>query len=373
MDLTLSDDQKLIQETARDFLEAACTPAHVRAMERDPRGYSPELWREMAELGWMGAAFPESHGGSGYGFLDLCLLIEEQGRVRLPSPFVSTVVLCGLAVERFGSEEQRSRLLGAVAAGERILAWAETDPAGGAWGEPATAKADDGGYVLAGTKLFVPYAHSADELLVAAATGGGDDGEVALLLVDAGDPGLSAERLGTVDSGHGCAVTFRDVQVPEESVLVRPGEGAAAVAAIHRWGAAATCAEMVGGARRVLEMSVEYAKQREQFGRPIGTFQAVQHHCADMAVDVEGSRFIAYEAIWRLQERLEADEEVSAAKAWVSDAYQRVCQRGHQVHGALGFTEEHDLQLYSRHARAAALAFGDGDHHRELVARHLGL
>lgn len=376
MDLTLSEDQKLIQETARELLEGACPPDHVRAMEDDPRGYSTELWGEMAELGWMGTAFPEEHGGSGYGFFDLCLLIEEQGRVRLPSPFLSTVVLCGLAIERFGSEEQKAEHLAAIAAGERILAWAETDPVAAEWGEPASATADGDGYVLDGTKLFVPYARAADHLLVAARVGGGGDEEttdVVLILVDAGADGVSSERLGTIDSGHDCRVSFREVAVPAEAVLVLPGEGADAVRAVRERGAAATCAAMLGGAQKVLDMSLEYAAQREQFGRPIGTFQAVQHHCADMAVDVAGSRFITYEAVWRLGEGLEAAEEVSAAKAWVSDAYQRVCQRGHQIHGAIGFTEEHELQLYSRHAKAAEQAFGDADHHRELVARRLGL
>lgn len=373
MDLTLSEDQKLIQETARDFLEGACPSDHVREMEGDPRGYSPELWREMAELGWMGAAFPEEHGGSGYGFLDLCLLIEEQGRVRLPSPFLSTVVLCGLAVERFGSDEQKAEHLPAIAAGERVLAWAETDPVTAEWGEPATAAADGDGFVLDGVKLFVPYAGAADHLLVAARTGGGSDEERVLLLVDAGADGVTSERLGTIDSGHACRVTFQEVAVPGGSVLVPPTEGADAVRTIRQWGAVATSAEMLGGAQKVLEMSLEYARQREQFGRPIGTFQAVQHHCADMAVDVAGSRFITYEAAWRLGEDLDAAEVVSAAKAWVSDAYQRVCQRGHQIHGAIGFTEEETLQLYTRHAKAAEQAFGDGDHHRERVARQLGL
>ncbi len=161
--------------------------------------------------------------------------------------------------------------------------------------------------------------------------------------------------------------------MPEERLLGRSDPATDILQAIQEWGAAAKCAEMVGGAQRVLEMSVAYAQDRVQFGRPIGTFQAVQHHCANMAVDVDGSRFIAYEAIWRLSEGLHAATEVAMAKAWVSDAYQRVCSLGHQIHGAIGFTKEHDMQLYFRHAKASELAFGDGDYHREQVAQKLGL
>jgi alkylation response protein AidB-like acyl-CoA dehydrogenase len=164
------------------------------------------------------------------------------------------------------------------------------------------------------------------------------------------------------------------VRVPAADVLGgEPGGGATVVATVAAFGAAATCAEMVGGAQQVLDMTVRYAKDREQFDSPVGSFQAVQHHCADMGVDVLSSRLIAFEAIWRLSEGLDATEEVSMAKAWVSEAYRRVCALGHQVHGAIGFTREHDLHRYLRHAVATELAFGDGDHHWDRVADHLGL
>ncbi|MGH2600794.1 MAG: acyl-CoA dehydrogenase family protein, partial [Dehalococcoidia bacterium] len=177
----------------------------------------------------------------------------------------------------------------------------------------------------------------------------------------------------TVGAERMCRLEFAGVTVPDDRVLGEVGSGQPVVEAIERYGAAATCAEMVGGAQGVLDRSVEYATQREQFGKPIGAFQAVQHHCANMAIDVLGSRFLAYEAIWRLSAGQEAATEVSAAKAWVSEAYQRVCALGHQVHGAIGFTAEHDLHAYFRHAISSALAFGDGDFHTELLARKLGL
>jgi alkylation response protein AidB-like acyl-CoA dehydrogenase len=374
MDLTLTEDQQLIQQAAREFFQSECPMGLVREMAKDPRGYSQELWKQMAELGYMGLSFPEEYGGMGCNFLDLCVLIEELGRFRVPGPFLCGVVLCGLPIARFGSEEQKSQYLAGIADGQRVMSYAETE-SGASWASSRiqlAAVASDDGYVLDGEKLFVPYAHAADTLLVAVRTQGTDQQGITLLLVDSKTPGITYEPLDTIDHDHQQKVTFRNVTVPARSVLGQVGEGDRIVAAIHQWGVAAKCAEMVGGAERVLELSVDYAKTRTQFDRPIGSFQAVQHHCANMAVDVASSRFIAYEAIWRLSEGLDASKEVSMAKAWVSDAYQRVCAAGHQIHGAIGFTEEHDMHLYFRHARASELAFGDGDYHREQLCQQLG-
>lgn len=373
MDLRLSEEQEFIRSAARDFLDKECTTAHVRAMETDSRGYLPELWKKMAGLGWMGLPFPEELGGMGSGFLDLCVLIEEHGRARLPGPFFSTLVLGGLPIARFGTESQHSDYLPAIAAGDRIVAYAQAEP-GAAWGGSrielsATPDGDDH-FVLEGVKTYVPYASVASDILVVARTSG--EG-LTLFLVDADSPGLECEPLETIGADHQHRVTFQGVRVAKRNALGGVDRGAAVMDMIDQWGAAAKCAEMVGGARRVLDMTLQYAHEREQFGQPIGAFQAVQHHCANMAVDVIGSRLIAYEAIWRLDEGLDAVEEVAMAKAWTSDAYQRVCTLGHQVHGAIGFTKEYDLQLFTRHAKAAELAFGDGDYHRERLAQHLRL
>lgn len=373
MDLNLTEDQQLIRSAARAFLEEQCPSTHVRAMETDAKGYSPERWKGMAELGWMGLAFPESLGGVGSGFLELCLLVEEHGRFRMPGPFFSTVVLCGMAIARFGSMKQKQEFVPAIAAGDRILTYAESE-ANANWDAPGiemTARAEGPDYILEGTKRFVSYAAVADTFLVVARTGSRGEKGIALFLVDAASPGIACGPLRTIATDHQYQLTFQGVRVPKTRVLGKVGKGWPMVEAIRQWGAAAKCAEMVGGAERVLEMTLEYAKIREQFGRPIGSFQAVQHHCANMAVDVLGARFIAYEAIWRLSEGLEAAAEVSMAKAWVSDAYQRVCNLAHQVHGAIGFTKEHDLQLYSRSAKAAELSFGDADYHREQVAQYV--
>jgi alkylation response protein AidB-like acyl-CoA dehydrogenase len=236
-----------------------------------------------------------------------------------------------------------------------------------------TATATPHGYRLDGTALFVPWGHVASDLLVVAWPEGSRQDDLLALLVDARSPGITATPVETVGLERRCRVEFERVPVPAAWVLGEPGAGRRVVEAVAAHGAAATCAAMVGGAQQVLDMTVAYAAQREQFGRPIGSFQAVQHGCADMAVDVLTSRLITYEAVWRLSEGLEASEDVSVAKAWVSDAYQRVTARGHQIHGAIGFTKEHDLHLFFRHSRMSELAFGDGAYHREVIARKLRL
>ncbi len=377
MDLGLSEEQELLKNSARDFLEKECTEEHVRAMEEDDKGYSPELWKKMANLGWLGLALPEAHGGTGNSFLDLCVLIEEQGRALLPGPFFSTVVLGALPIAKFGTDAQKKTHLPKIADGNEIVVYCQTEPSA-TWeasGVELAAKHQGDHYVLNGAKLFISYAHIADTLLVVARTSKGAKAEdgITLFLVDAKSPGIKYEGLKTIASDHQSEITFKDVKVPTANVLGHADKGWSIVHQISLWGAAGKCAEMVGGAQKVLEMSVDYAKQRVQFGRPIGSFQAIQHHCANMVTDVDGARYIAYEAIWRLSESLDADKEVSMAKAWVSDAYRRVCALGHQIHGGIGFTKEHDMQLYFRRAKAAELAFGDGDFHRELVAQKLGI
>ncbi len=376
MDLGLSEEQQMIQTSARDFLEKESSKEVVREMEEDDKGYPPDLWKKMADLGWMGLVFPEKYGGSEFKFLDLAVLLEEMGRNLTPSPFFNTVVLCGMPILEFGSEAQKDAHLGKIASGDEIWIYAQTEPSA-TWeasGVELVANKSGDSFTLNGTKLFISYGGVADYLLVVARTkdGTSEDG-ITLFLVDAKSSGISYEPLKTIASDHQVEITFKNVQVSAADVLGSENGGWAIVDKIAEWGAAGKCAEMVGGAQQVLEMSVEYAKQRVQFGRPIGSFQAIQHHCANMVTDVDGSRYIAYEAIWRVSEGMDASKEVSMAKAWVSDAYRRVCALGHQIHGGIGFTKEHDMQLYFRRAKAAELAFGDGDYHRELVAQHLGI
>jgi alkylation response protein AidB-like acyl-CoA dehydrogenase len=375
MDLTLTEDQRLIQGAAAELLEERAATCGVKALEDDPVGWSAGLWKQLVELGWPGLALPEDSGGLGAGFLEVCLLIEQMGRFQVPSPLLSTVACCALPIARFGTAEQRAEWLGAIGRG-RVMAYARGAPRGrwGAAGADVVATATDDGYVLDGTAMFVPYARGAEALLTVARGPSGPAGP-AVFLVDAAAPGIACEPLAAVGTDRLYRVGFERVAVPAGRVLGGrwTPAGRSMIETINAYGAAATCAEMVGGAQRVLDMTVEYAGAREQFGRPVGGFQAVQHHCANMAMDVLTARFIAYEAIWRLAEGQDAALEVSMAKAWVSEAYQRVCAAGHQVHGAIGFTREHDLQVYSRHATATELSFGDGDFHWAAIADRLDL
>jgi alkylation response protein AidB-like acyl-CoA dehydrogenase len=374
MDLGLNEAQQMLKNSAREFLDAECPDTVVREMELDERGYTPELWGKLAEQGWLGLIFPERYGGVGLTFLDLSILLEEMGRAMLPGPFFSTVVLGGMAIMDAGSEEQKQEYLPRIAEGQIIVTLALTEPSArwDAAGVQLTATPSGDGYVLNGTKLFVPNAHVSDYLVVAARTGTATE-DVTLFIVPRETNGVTQTLLQTIASDRQSEIVFDDARLPGSAVLGEVNAGWATAARVLDWGAIGKCAEMSGGGQQVLDITVDYVKQRTQFGRPIGSFQAIQHHCANMATDVEGSRYITYQAAWRLSEGLPAKREVAMAKAWVSDAYRRVCALGHQSHGAIGFTKEHNMQLFSRRAKAAELAFGDSDHHLNAVAQAIGL
>jgi alkylation response protein AidB-like acyl-CoA dehydrogenase len=325
----------------------------------------------------MGLALPEEYDGMGMSFLDLSVLLEEMGRACLPGPFFSTVVLGGFAIIEAGNEEQKKDLLPKIAAGEVILAMALTEPSASYDPASVTVQAvpDKDDYVISGTKLFVENAHIADYMVCVTRTKDGSSAEdgITMFLVDGKSPGISTTVLKTIAGDKQCEVIFDNVRVPKKNILGELDKGWPVIAKMLEMAAVAKCAEMVGGAQAALDMSVAYAKERIQFGRPIGSFQAIQHHCANMVTDVDGSRFITYQAAWKVSEGLPATMEVSMAKAWVSEAYRRVTQLGHQIHGGIGFCMDHDMPLYFKEAKAAESTFGNADWHREIVAQQLGL
>ena len=374
MDLGLTETQQLLRNTAKEFLETECPSSYVREMEQDERGYTPEMWQKVADQGWLGLAFPEEYGGAGLDFVDLAILLEEMGRYMLPGPFFSTVVMSGLAILEGGSEAQKKEYLSRIAEGQITVTLALTE-SNGRWdagGVEATAERDGGGWVLNGVKLFTPYAHVSDYILVVARTGPGAE-DVSMFMTPRAADGISQTVLMTIASDRQSEVVLENVRVPASALIGEVNGAWPVMEKVKAYGAVGKCAELSGATQQVLDMTVEYAKQRLQFGRPIGSFQAIQHHCANMAIDVEGSKYITYQAAWALADGLDAPREVSLAKAWVSDASKRVCATGHQCHGAIGFTKEHDMQLFSRRAKAAELMFGDGDYHREVVADMIGL
>jgi len=377
VDFGFNEIQEMIRNDARRFLKDKCPKSYVRQMENDERGFAPELWKEMAELGWMGLVLPEKYGGQEMTFMELAMLLEEMGRACLPGPYFSTVILGSLPILEAGTEEQRQEFLPKIASGEILMTLALTEPSGryDPAGVEVKASADGDNYVIEGTKLFVLDAHVADDIICVARTQDNADKSqgISLFIVDVKSPGVSCRLLKSIASDRQCEVVFDKVFVPKENLLGELNQGWNLVERILVQAAASKCAEMLGGSQQVLEMTVAYAKERVQFGRPIGSFQAVQHHCANMATDVESSRFITYQACWMLGQNMPCDKQVYMAKAWVSDAYQRVVALGQQLHGAIGFTQDHEMQLYYRRAKAGEVFFGNGEFHREKVAQALAI
>ena len=375
MDLGLTEEQEILKNTARDFLEKEAPEAYVRQMEEDERGYSPEVWKKMADQGWQGIIIPEEYGGVGFGFLDLIVLLEEFGRALVPGPFIPTMV-AATAILEGGSEEQKQQWLPRIASGDVIATLAFTEPSARFDAEGVELRAEKSGenYTLNGTKLFVPDAHVADLMVVVARTGGQGEQGISLFLVDAKAPGITTEVLKTIASDKRCEVRFENVSVPAANLLGGEGQGWPLMQRIILKATSMEAAYLVGLAQMDFEISVNYAKERVQFGRPIGSFQAIQHKAADMVTDVDGARFIMYRAAWAVAENEpDAEMQVSMAKAWVSDATRRVVAHGQQIHGGIGFTKDYKIQLYFRRQKRGELMWGDGDFHREKVAEMLSL
>ena len=369
-----TEEQEMLRKTARDFLTDKCSKKFVKQMEESDTGYSVELWREMAELGWMGLAFPGKYGGGDMTFLDLAVLLEEMGRACLPGPFFSQVVLAGLPILDIGSEDQKQKHLPELIRGEKIFTLALAEPGyhdDDVAAVTMEAMPNDGSYIVSGTKVFVPDANVADYLLCVARTN--PEGGITVFLVDAKGPGIKSTLLKTIAGDKLCEVVFDRTLMPKANVLGQVNQRWSAVQRIIERAAVGKCCEMVGNIQRVLEITVDYAKERKQFGHPIGSFQVIQHYCADMATDVDAARFSTYQAAWMLSEGLPCAREVAIAKAWIGQASQRIFALAHQIHGAIGVTIEHDLHYYTRRAKAADLAFGDADFYKEVVAKQMGL
>ena len=378
MDLDFTEEQDMLRNSARDFLTTECDKAKVREIEESEEGYSAEIWRKMAELGWQALMIPEEYDGMGMGLMDLVVVFEEIGRNILPSPFLATVALGTPPLVQAGSEEQKKEVLPRIASGEAIVTMALTEPSAGYSADCVELKAEDKGdsFVLSGTKLFVEFASAADYMVVVARTGSGGDPEdgITLLLVDSKSPGIKIEPFATTGNDRQCEVVFENVAVPRSNVIGEVNKGWPVVLGTLQIATVAKCAEMIGGMQATLDMSVAYAKERVQYGRPIGSFQAMQHMLADMFIRTDMSKNIVYEAAWMVAEGLEqAGTKLSTAKAWCNEAYKKVTEDGVHVHGAIGTSRDHDMGLFYRRSKAADPTFGNTEDHREVVARSLGL
>ena len=378
MDIGFSAEQQMLRDTARKFLDAACTTKFVRERMATPEAVTPEFWSQIAEQGWLGINFAEDDGGSGLGLVDLVVLMEEMGRAVMPGPYFATALLGGAAIREAGTVAQRREYLPQIAEGrlKATLAAIEPNARWDASGIMMNAQPMRGGFSLSGTKLFVPDAHLAEIIVVAARTRDGstlEDG-VSLFLVPKDATGLSIAPMPSIDETRKlCEVRFDNIAVPQTALLGELHEGWPALARVYDAAAVALAAEICGGAQRILEMTVDYAKLREAFGKPIGSYQGVKHRCADMLVEVENAKSLTYYAAWAIDEKQQdAPLAVSMAKAYASDASRKVSNAGIQLHGGIGMTWEHDLHLYMKRAKASEVAFGDATWHRERVAALMG-
>jgi alkylation response protein AidB-like acyl-CoA dehydrogenase len=352
MEFDLDADQRALRDAARVFLEREAPVSYARAMMDEPRGYRGDVWGKMADLGWMALPFPEDAGGVGQGFVSLAILLSEMGRVVLPGPYFSTVTLAGHAILEAGTEAQRKDLLPAICTGELVAAFADATQT------VAVGRAGSGS-TLDGEARYVLAGATAESLVVAASAASGPG----LFLTNGG----SATPVDVLDATRKVAhVRFEGA--PAERLGDGEGGGGALQRVLDR-ACVGLAAEMLGGAERVLELSVEYAKQRVQFDRPIGSFQAVKHRAADMHLDVESLRNAVYYAAWAIErDHPDASLAASMAKAYASDAFRRVAASGIQIHGGIGFTWEHDMHLYFKRAKASEVAFGSADFHRDRMA-----
>jgi alkylation response protein AidB-like acyl-CoA dehydrogenase len=376
VDFGFNEEQEMLRQSARALLEKECSSAVVRRLMADERGFDAALWKQMAELGWLGLVIPEAYGGGGLSYVDLVLVMEEMGRVVLPSPFIWTVMFAE-AITRAGTDNQKSALLPKISSGDLIATVAYLEPSAvwSAEGVAMTARRDGAGYVLDGIKLFVNDGHIANRILVAARTGDTGNRGITLFALEADRPGIAVTRLTTMDQTRKLAeIRFTAVKVDASDVVGEVGDGWKVMSEVIDRGKVMLAGEMMGGAQKVLELTVDYAKVRVQFGRPIGSFQAVQHKCADMMIDVEGAKSAAYYASWAVSNQVaEAPLAAALAKAAASDAFRRVSAAGIQLHGGIGFTWDHDMHLYFKRAKSSEFTFGDANWNRELVAQGINL
>jgi alkylation response protein AidB-like acyl-CoA dehydrogenase len=371
VNFAFSEEQEELRRTVRSFLEQKSPESEVRRLMETTEGYDPAVWEQMgSQLGLQGLHIPEEFGGSGYTYVELIVVLEEMGRALLTAPYFSTVVLAANALIHSGDDAAKKELLPGIASGETIATLAFTEE-NGRWDEAGitmTATKDGDGYALDGTKMFVLDGHTASVILVAART----DAGVSLFSVAGDASGLTRTPLSTMDQTRKQArLEFSGTPA---KLIGTEGEGWSTLERVLDLAAVGLAAEQVGGAQYCLEMAVQYAKDRVQFGRPIGSFQAIKHKCADMLLEVESAKSAAYYAGWCAAElNDELPSVASLAKAYCSEAYFHVTAENIQIHGGIGFTWEHPAHLYFKRAKSSELLLGDPTYHRELLAQRIGI
>jgi len=363
MNLDFTSEQDMLRDSAAKFLANEFNYERLREIEDSETGYCPELWGKMAELGWLGLPFPEEAGGFDGTFMDLAIIQEEIGKALLPSPYFSTVVQCGNLILEAASAEQQTALIGEIAGGALIMAYAqyEEEASFRETGINMAATVAGDGYTLTGKKFFVMDANIANKMIVAARP----DGQgVTLFLVDAAVSGISVEKLPTVGKDNTCVVTFDGVQA---EVLGAVGEGWKAIEVMNAKAAVAKAAEMVGGCRVALQMCVDYSKERVQYGKPIGGNQALQHYMSNMLLACDTAGNFMLKVVSLIDDGDDFTKEASVLKAAANENYKFVAERAVQIHGGIGTTREHNIGLYYRRAKAWETTCGDSEFHHDII------
>jgi alkylation response protein AidB-like acyl-CoA dehydrogenase len=374
MDVLLSEEEQMLKNLAREFLEGECQPDLVRAMETDSLGYPPALWKQMAGLGWLGLALPEKYDGQGASLGYLGIILEEVGRAVAPVPFHSTIVPT-LTIGNDGTEEQCQEILPRVSRGDLIITWAllERDPRYIPEAIKMEAYLDGDSYVINGTKLFVENFNVSEKCLVVCRTApASSNGEgISLFLVDTNSHGISHSLLTTFGKDKQSNVVFDQVRVPKENLIGGLDQGWPVAERMLERATALICSQIVGAARKSAELGIEYAKNRLAFGRPIGAFQSIAHMCADMIIWVDGAQLLTQEALWKLDHGLPAATEVSAAKAFCNDRCEAVVRSSNIIHGGIAFMREFNLNLWFRQVSVWTMRLGTSFEHRAKVAQSI--
>lgn len=370
MDFNINKEQKMYKNSARTFFKKEWSFDLLRELVEEG-GFSRKLWKKIAELGWLGLLIDEEYGGFSASFMDICIIMEEMGRCLFPCPYLATAVVGASILSKEADDSIKKKLLPAIADGNAIITYA-FDGAYNRSKKKYRLKMNKHGdeFLLNGSAMFVPYAAISDYIICRAFDDSGSSGS--LFLVDLKANGLSCEKIPSFSVDSYYKLFFENVRVSAEKIIGDIGQGSKIVERMMPKLLTACCVEMVGGLDRVLEITVQYLKERKQFNKPLGALQVMQHKCADMAIDLSASKFITYQAAWKLSEGIPCIKDVAMAKAYTGDAYQRVTASAMQAHGAIGFTEEYDLHYYYKQAKSLQLMYGGGSWHRNVVAREMG-
>ncbi len=364
-----------MQKSAREFFEKECPKDKVRELKNDHKAYDAKMWKKMTKLGFQGLIIPEAYGGMDGDFVELTLFMEEVGRNIVPMPYFATIALCALPLIAYGSDEQKEKYLPGIAEKGDIWTLAQTeDQANNEASEiQLSASADGDGFVLNGTKLFVPYAHVSKMMLVATRTSDHDDPQkgITLFAVDPKSEGVKIEVIPTIARDGRCEVVFKNVKVAQSAIVGKVDQGWEILDDIQQQSALLKAAEMYGGARAAFEITLNYAKERKQFNKPLGSFQGVQFQLVDMLTHLDGLKYLVYNGAWQVSAGDPVKLLISAAKAKANEVYHLICHQGIYLHGAIGWTEEMDIGLYHLRTRSLTYDCGGTDLHLEKIACEL--